>query len=80
MIGGLLVFISKKETAEALSAVTYLVTFGAILAAHRFTLQADAKSLVNLLGDLSYPLYLFHLPLMILFFMRFGVARVIPLF
>ena len=73
LIGGVLVFISDKETPEPLSVVTYLVTFGAILTAPRFNLPKLVQKIANLLGDLSYPLYLFHLPLMIFFFKHFGV-------
>jgi len=73
LVGGVLVFISRKETPEALSVVTYLVTFVVILTASRFHLSKLVQKVANLLGDLSYPLYLFHLPLMIFFFKHFGV-------
>jgi len=79
LLGGVLVFISVKETPEPLSVVTYLVTLGAILTATRFNLPSFAQKAANLLGDWSYPLYLFHVPLMIFFFKHFGV-RSFPAF
>jgi len=55
------------------------VTLAAILLAPRATLPALARKIANVLGDLSYPLYLFHLPLAILFFICFGM-RSLPAF
>ncbi|MCE0498997.1 MAG: acyltransferase [Methylacidiphilales bacterium] len=73
LIGALLVFLSKRETVEPLSVVTYLGTFAAILAAPYFRIPTLGRKAANFLGDLSYPLYLFHLPLAILFFKYFGL-------
>jgi peptidoglycan/LPS O-acetylase OafA/YrhL len=73
LIGALLVFFSKKETVEPLSAATYLATFALILAAPRLRVPSLLCPAANFLGDLSYPLYLFHLPLAILFFCHFGL-------
>ena len=78
-MGAALVFTSGRETPEPLSVVTYLVTFAAILVTTRIHLPMLVQKAANLLGDLSYPLYLFHLPLAILFFKDFGM-RGLPAF
>ena len=73
LIGALLVFLSKRETVEPLSVATYLVTFAVILAAPHLRIPALLRKAANFLGDLSYPLYLFHLPLAIFFFKYVGL-------
>jgi peptidoglycan/LPS O-acetylase OafA/YrhL len=73
LIGALLVFLSKTETVELLSIVPYIATFALILVAPYLYVPRLLRMVANLLGDLSYPLYLFHLPLAILFFKCFGL-------
>jgi peptidoglycan/LPS O-acetylase OafA/YrhL len=73
LIGALAVYFSKRETVEPLSVVTYLVTFTVILLAPRIHLPTLLRRAAGFLGDLSYPLYLFHLPLAILLFKYFGL-------
>jgi peptidoglycan/LPS O-acetylase OafA/YrhL len=79
LLGALLVFFSRKETVEPLSVATYLATFALILTAPRLRVPGMLRRMANFLGDLSYPLYLFHLPLAILFFCYFGL-RGLPAF
>jgi peptidoglycan/LPS O-acetylase OafA/YrhL len=68
VIGGVLVFLSKKITAEPLSVVTYAAALGAIFAAPYLKFPQLLKNLMNWLGNLSYSLYLFQLPLCIFFY------------
>jgi len=70
--GAIVVFLSKN-TPEPLCIVTYLVTFTLILLPPRLKLPPIVQGAANFLGDLSYPLYLFHLPLAIFLFQLAGV-------
>jgi peptidoglycan/LPS O-acetylase OafA/YrhL len=60
-------------TPEPLSLATYLISLGAILAATRVRLPSSLRSVAAYLGDLSYPLYLFHFPVCLLLFIHFGI-------
>ncbi|HUB66975.1 MAG TPA: acyltransferase [Candidatus Methylacidiphilales bacterium] len=73
LIGALLVFLNKKETVEPLSIVPYLATFILILLAPYLDIPRLLRVVANFLGELSYPLYLFHLPLAIFFFKCLGL-------
>lgn len=53
------------NTPEPLAVVTYALTLSALIVARRLAIPAAAKSLANYLGDVSYPLYVFHLPALI---------------
>ena len=63
--GAALVYFGR-DTAEVLCVVTYLLVVSVILAAPRLALPAGPRVVADYLGDLSYPLYLLHLPTFIL--------------
>lgn len=51
----------------------FVLVLGAVLWAGKVQLGEQALKVFNFLGDISYPLYLFHLPVMILLYARFSV-------
>ena len=68
LFGGLLVTLkNKSDTGEPLSVLTYSVAAGCILYLnhYRVAISTTIQRLLNLLGELSYPLYLFHYPIYI---------------
>jgi peptidoglycan/LPS O-acetylase OafA/YrhL len=65
-------------TPEPLSLLTYLITLGVILAATRARMPSSLRSTAAYLGDLSYPLYLFHFPVCILLFIHFDIRSSWP--
>lgn len=72
-LGAVLVATSRTQTAESLSVVTYLISLILIVIAGSFRLPEALRRVADYLGELSYPLYLFHLPLLIFFFKVAGV-------
>lgn len=60
-------------TPEPLAIVTYLASAILVLSARRISIPKRLDSIGNYLGDLSYPLYLFHLPSFILAYGAWGV-------
>jgi peptidoglycan/LPS O-acetylase OafA/YrhL len=73
LLGAALIVFNRAYTPEALSVFTYATVFGLIIAGPHVHLPAIVRTIANFLGDLSYPLYLLHLPLAILLYFRFGV-------
>ncbi|HVU52789.1 MAG TPA: acyltransferase [Polyangia bacterium] len=57
---------ASAETAEAFAGVPVAITFVALWASTRVSLRPRASRLCDALGDASYPLYLLHLPTLIL--------------
>jgi peptidoglycan/LPS O-acetylase OafA/YrhL len=62
-------------TRAPLCIATYGLSLGLILAAPYLEVPKRAAALLDYLGDLSYPLYLFHLPAFILAYGVFGERR-----
>lgn len=58
---------------KALCVAMYVSVLAAVLFAGRVRLSGWACRVGNFLGDVSYPVYLFHCPLIILLYVRFGV-------
>jgi peptidoglycan/LPS O-acetylase OafA/YrhL len=71
-IGALQIFCGVI-TPERYAIVTYLGSFSALYFSHRFSLPPRLIPIANYLGDLSYPLYLYHLPLLILGYVVLGI-------
>jgi peptidoglycan/LPS O-acetylase OafA/YrhL len=61
------------DTPEPLAVLTYLGSLGALLGARYVTFPARLRAGANYLGDLSYPLYLFHFPAFIAGYALFGL-------
>ena len=72
-LGCALIYIKQNEPCESLRVVTYAMVVLAVLTASQIRLNHMAKIVFDYLGELSYPLYLFHAPLMILFYVRVGI-------
>lgn len=60
-------------TRSPLCIVTYGVSVAAIFLSSRLRVPARLRSVLDYLGDLSYPMYLFHLPTLILVYAACGV-------
>jgi peptidoglycan/LPS O-acetylase OafA/YrhL len=75
VLGAIPVFLSRELTQPPLSVVTYLTVLVLIVAVPYASLPDLARRLTNWLGDISYPLYLFHLPLGLLAFMCMGLHQ-----
>jgi peptidoglycan/LPS O-acetylase OafA/YrhL len=71
LIGIAIVFLGPA-TQDPLDAVTYTVSLGLILSAHRIHLSKRLGQIGRYLGDISYPLYLFHFPTLIIVYEAFG--------
>lgn len=54
-----------ETTRSRLCIVTYLASVGAIVAARHVRVRGRAAKILDYLGDLSYPFYLFHVPALI---------------
>jgi peptidoglycan/LPS O-acetylase OafA/YrhL len=61
---------------ESWGVFAFAMTLAALLLAPRIHLPPKLQSIFNYLGEISYPLYLFHSPLLILFYVKFGVRDV----
>ena len=70
---GIPLVLFAAQTPERFSVVTYLLSVTLILSAHRIYIPQRLDSVGNYLGELSYPLYLFHLPSFILAYGALGV-------
>jgi peptidoglycan/LPS O-acetylase OafA/YrhL len=60
---------------EPLCIATYLISLGVILAAPGLTVPRRLRKAADYLGDLSYPLYLYHLPTFILAYALLALRR-----
>jgi peptidoglycan/LPS O-acetylase OafA/YrhL len=69
-------------TPEPLSVVTYAVALAMIALSDRVVMTGRLRAFADYLGDLSYPLYVFHVPALLLGYsilkLRAGNALVIP--
>jgi len=63
---GVPLMVFGANTPQPLAVVTYAITLSALIFARRVAIPAAMKSFANYLGDVSYPLYVFHLPALIL--------------
>ena len=70
--GGVLVYFGSA-TPEPFSCVTYLLTVALIVNSRRITMPKQLLMAGEYLGDISYPLYLFHLPGMIFVYLILGM-------
>lgn len=72
---GASLFTTNAQLSSGASAniALFSLTLAAVLWADRAKLPRIVQNVANFLGDVSYPLYLFHLPVIILLFVRFGV-------
>jgi len=62
-----------QTTRSRLCLVTYVVAVVAIVAARRVRLGGRAARVLDYLGDVSYPLYLFHVPALVFAYLFLGV-------
>jgi len=62
-------------TRSPLCIVTYVVSLGLVLAAPHLRLPRRSAAVLDYFGDLSYPLYLFHLPTFIFVYGWLGERR-----
>ena len=60
--------LNKSDTGDALSWLTFAAVGAAVFLAGRFRLPEKLCAGLNYLGELSYPLYLFHVPLCLALF------------
>jgi peptidoglycan/LPS O-acetylase OafA/YrhL len=73
LLGGFALMFFADATPEPLSPVTYALSVLLLLFARNLRLPGFLRTIGNYLGDISYPLYLFHLPSMILAYALLGV-------
>jgi peptidoglycan/LPS O-acetylase OafA/YrhL len=75
-IGVIVTSVTKTDTAEALSWVTFgAVSIVVVLAnAYAFYVPRGVQKVLNFFGELSYPIYLFHFPLYIVLY-RYCAVR-----
>lgn len=71
--GCALVYFRQSET---LGALTFMMTVVVVFMAPRIQLARHVRLVFNYLGELSYPFYLFHAPLLILFYVKFGIRDI----
>jgi peptidoglycan/LPS O-acetylase OafA/YrhL len=76
---GVPLIIFGPNTPFPLAAATYIITLMLLLFAEIITLRGRLKPFADYLGDLSYPLYLFHFPALILGYCMIGVRSQIAL-
>lgn len=81
VIGVFVTALNKTDTAEELSWLTFgLVAVSVILLnTYQISISKQLQKVLNYLGELSYPIYLFHFPLYLLLY-RFLEVRSIWLF
>lgn len=75
IVGAFLVFVNKGITVQPLSTVTYLSVLFLLVAVPYASLPGYVRTLADWLGDISYPLYLFHAPLALMAFAWLGFHR-----
>jgi peptidoglycan/LPS O-acetylase OafA/YrhL len=71
---GIPLVLLAQATPEVLASVTYAASIVLLLLVHKIKIPGWAHALGDYLGDLSYPLYLFHLPSFILAY-EFGLRK-----
>lgn len=69
-LGCVLIYFSQNQT---WGCVTFAATAAAVLTASHVHLPRPVQTAFNYLGEISYPFYLFHAPLLILCYMKLGV-------
>jgi len=73
-IGIVATAINKTDTGEILSWLTVAMVGAIIFLAGRVKFPVNIRAVLNFLGEQSYPLYLFHIPLCLALF-RYAGAR-----
>ncbi|WP_026463752.1 acyltransferase family protein [Adhaeribacter aquaticus] len=76
MLGAFVVYSNKVLAVEALGWITYIVVASLVFISCFVSIKLNKAvlSIFNFLGEISYPLYLFHFPLLLLFF-HLGVSN-----
>ena len=78
-LGTIAIWMNKFDTHELLSPLTFLIVCTFIVvcgSVSDLTIPRRLGTAINFLGDLSYPLYLFHVPLAIILFQVFRIENV----
>jgi peptidoglycan/LPS O-acetylase OafA/YrhL len=65
--------VNKKDTGDVLSWLTVASVVAIISLADRVKFSANIRAVLNFLGEQSYPLYLFHVPLCLALFRYAGI-------
>jgi len=78
-VAAVAVVIFGEATTEPLAFLTYLVSLVLVLEARRVALPRSLRGAADYLGDLSYPLYLLHLPVFIFGYGFLGLRTPLPL-
>jgi peptidoglycan/LPS O-acetylase OafA/YrhL len=65
--------VNKTDTGEILSWLTVAIVVAIIFLADRVKFPAKIRAVLNFLGEQSYPLYLFHVPLCLALFRYAGI-------
>ncbi|MFC1758769.1 acyltransferase family protein [Planctomycetota bacterium] len=71
----LIVFRWSAEYTGSMNLLTLVLSVACLLNSHRFKTPAAANALFDLLGDISYPLYLTHFPLRIVMVAGLGLVN-----
>lgn len=76
VIGTVLIFLKKNLFAESLSWVTFIFVIGVVVFCLFRSVRLSKKVVwfFNFLGTLSYPLYLFHIPIYLILY-HFGIRN-----
>lgn len=64
-LGATATLFMRDDTTEVLSVATYLISLAVVFGATRIRMPAKLHKVSDYLGDLSYPLYLFHFPVFV---------------
>lgn len=72
--GAVVVSMSPFYVSGRYALVTYFFSVAVVLFSHRIQLSDRVCKVFNLLGDISYPLYLVHVPVFILLHVAFGAT------
>jgi peptidoglycan/LPS O-acetylase OafA/YrhL len=75
LVLGSLVVLFGRVTPEPLAIVTYLISVGILIFSDLIRLPRWAYGCGEYLGDVSYPMYLFHLPSLILAYLFLGIRQ-----
>jgi peptidoglycan/LPS O-acetylase OafA/YrhL len=74
-LGILTTAINKTDTGEALSWFTFAFVAAMVFVADRLTIPIKIRRALNFLGEQSYPLYLFHVPLYLALYHFAGIRN-----
>jgi peptidoglycan/LPS O-acetylase OafA/YrhL len=73
--GLIVIYLCKNEFGQPGAIWLYLLSALAIITAHRVSVGARAGAATNWLGDISYPLYLLHMPCFLLAYFLLGLRN-----